>query len=237
MNLLTELPSKELLDLRMEAVLRLLSADELEAIMKACDCHWIHNGDPQAPHAELTSGKCSNGFINLRLVLCRLNLCQIMANQLIRLLTARYSGRIDWVMGSATASTNLAYEVARQLGAQTWPMQKGPEKTQLLESMVIPDDAVILHVEELMTTAGTARAVREGIRKVSPNVKFVPFLPVIAHRPEPGDCTGVDNSKVIYLAHYDIWTADPKDCTLCKQGSKPLRPAKNWQELTAGKAV
>ena len=231
------LDTKNLLGLEPSMVSgRALDREELEAIMKACDCFWMHNGDPAAPHAELTSGKCSNGFINLRLVLCRPNLCAIMADQIRLSLSTQYSGPVDWVLGSATASTNLAYEVARQLGARNWPLQKGEKKTQVLESMTIEDGATILHVEELMTTAGTSRAVRDGVRKANPKGKFVPFLPVIAHRPEPGEGTGVDNSKVIHLIHYDIWVADPPACPLCKQGSKPLRPAKNWAELT-GKAV
>lgn len=246
MKFLTGLSRSELLALRPEAVAgRRLSVPELEAIMKACDCHWIHNGNPAAPHVELTSGKCSNGFVNMRLVLCRPNLCEIMAEQLRLLVSARYSGNVDWVIGSATASTNLAYEVARKFGAMVWPLQKGEEevrkgdkvekkKIQVVESMTIPDGATILHPEELVTTSGTCRAVRDAIYKANPSVKFVPFLPVIVHRPEAeGECMGVDNSKIVYLVHYDIWVSDPATCPLCAQGSVCLRPAKNWAELTA----
>lgn len=28
------------------------------------DAVWMHNGDLRKPHAELTSGKCSNGFFD-----------------------------------------------------------------------------------------------------------------------------------------------------------------------------
>ena len=70
----------------------------------------------------------------------------------------------------------------------------------------------------------------------NPNpVNFVPFLPVLIHRPAPGEGDMVDDSQVIYAAHYDIWAADPADCPLCKQGSERLRPkGANWDRLVRG---
>jgi len=38
------------------------------------DAYWSHDGDPKKPHAELTSGMCSNGFFDCWRVLCHPNL-------------------------------------------------------------------------------------------------------------------------------------------------------------------
>lgn len=33
------------------------------------DAYWAHSGNPEAPHAELTSGKHSSGFFNSRRII------------------------------------------------------------------------------------------------------------------------------------------------------------------------
>ena len=220
---------------------RELDYEELEAIFKACGAFWFHSGDPQDPHAELTSGKCSNGFVSCPEVLSLCNLSQIMAEQLVLRLRHRYSGPVDWVVGSDSAALGLAKDVANVLShepgslVRNYPMQKGPDKTQIWEKQIILPDQKVLHVEELMTTAGTAEAVRAGIKAGNPHpVEFVPFLPVLVHRPDKGEGLEVDGSKVIWAMHYDIWAVEPDLCELCRQGSKPLRPraGNNWVLLT-----
>lgn len=217
-------------------LLRPLNQKEIEAIFQACGAFWFHSGNPKAPHAELTSGKCSNGYIDCNKVLTHSNLCQIMAEALVSVLQVHYQGRVDWVVGSDSAALGLSKDVANKLGACWHPLQKGPDKTQVWEKVIMPQGAIVLHVEELMTTAITANAVRQAIKTGNPNpVNFVPFLPVLIHRPAPGEGDVVDGSQVIYAAHYDIWAADPADCPLCKQGSERLRPkGANWDRLVRG---
>lgn len=234
---LTHLAKEDLIRLNPEVVAsRLLDKEELEAAMEAFNCFWLHYYQPHetAPHAELTSGKCSNGFINLRPMLCRMNWCQILAGQLIQLLAEHCAGRVDWVIGSDSAALDLAHEVARQLSACHYPMQKGPDKTQLWENMQVPADSRVLQVEELMTTAGTAKAVRQGFCQGNKaKVEFIPLLPVVVDRRAPGDNGEINCSRVIYLVRYEISVWEPKDCPLCQAGSRRLRPAANWSELTS----
>ncbi len=234
---LLALPPSELIRIKPSLVERPMDQEEIEAIFKACYALWVHPGDrnPRAPHAILTSGKHSNGYINCLQVLCPSNLCQIMASQVVILLRSVYDGPVDWVVGSDSAALGLSKDVANTLDACWHPMQKGPDKAQLWEKMVIPAGAKVLHVEELMTTALTSRAVREGIRQGNPNsVEFVPFLPVLIHRPAPGEGQEVDGSRVIYLLHYDISVYEPDKCPLCQAGSEVLKPkGENWQRLVS----
>ncbi|PIP27871.1 MAG: hypothetical protein COX29_04250 [Candidatus Moranbacteria bacterium CG23_combo_of_CG06-09_8_20_14_all_35_22] len=41
------------------------SEEELLHIFSLCDAYWYHDGDPKKPHAELTGGWCSNGFLTV----------------------------------------------------------------------------------------------------------------------------------------------------------------------------
>lgn len=81
-----------------------------------------------------------------------------------------------------------------------------------------------------MTTAGTALAVREGIRQGNPSpVEFTPFVATLVHR---SNIYEIEESPVIYLTHYDIDTWTPEECPLCKLGSPRVTPKQNWDLLT-----
>lgn len=213
---------------------------EIEIIFKACDAFWRHPGEenPKAPHVILTSGKHSNIYINCPEVLRRSNLCQVMAQYLVDLLRSHYSGPVDWVTGSDSSALGLSKDVANILKAMWHPMQKVKKETgefQVWEKAVIPCGAWVLQVEELLTTAGTTQAVRDGIKKGNPNqVNFVPFIPVLVHRPNKGVSEEIDGSKLIWALHYDTYVVDPEkeECLLCRNGSEALTGGKdNWRRL------
>lgn len=218
-----------------------LTAENFDHIFKACDALWLHSGDPREPHAELTSGKCSNGFVDVLRVLRYTNLCSILAEQLMNKLvnelatleTASTDGQLpyfDWVVGSDHAGATLSFAVAQIMGAQHDFTEKGPDKTQIWKRFVINPDEPILQVEELVTTTGTLQAVRDGLRRGhSHQLKFFPAVLTLVHRSQAHEFEG---SPIIYLRHYDIETWEPADCPLCSQGSKRLRPKQNWAELT-----
>jgi len=207
-----------------------ITQEEFVAIFQMCDAFWMHSGDPKDPHAELTSGLCSNGFIDCLRALSYTGICQGMASQLVDRLYRRYNGHIGWVVGSDHAGAAFSKDVANVLGARHDFTEKGPDKTQLWKRLVIPEGEVVLQIEELMTTSGTTMAVRNGIREGNPNpVTFAPVVAVLVHR---SDVQEIEGSPVVYPFHFDIWTAKPEDCPLCAAGSKRLRPKANWAELT-----
>jgi orotate phosphoribosyltransferase len=214
-------------------------------ILELCEALWLHSGDPKAPHAELTSGKCSDGFVDVLRALRYTNVCDILAYHMTHAIEAK-GGEIDnndeanamsysslgWVIGSDHAGAVFSHDVARWLGAKhDFTEKSGPDgKQQIWKRFAISSGETVLQVEELMTTAQTLMAVREGIRKGNPiPVRFAPVVGVLVHR---SDVYEIEGAPVVYLAHYDISVWNPEECPLCAAGSKRLRPKQNWAELT-----
>lgn len=202
-------------------------------IFGLCDGFWMHNGDPTMPHAELISGKHSNGYINCGKPLSYPRVCELMAYQTARVVRSFYDGPIDWVIGSDHASATLTFALASIMCARHEFTEKGPNDTQVWKRHTIEDGQTILQCEELMTTSKTTLAVRKGIREGNPNpVTFAPVIAVMAHR---SNATAVEDTSVVFAYHFDIEVWGPDDCPLCKGGSEALRPKGNWARLT-GKA-
>ncbi len=217
---------------------------EFDHVLKLAGALWLHDNDPAMPHAELTSGRCSDGFVDVLRVLKYTSLCEVFASELYKLLVRQnlplQERRPDWVVGSDHAGATISFEVARHLKAKhdfTEKLEiKDPEtgevveKKQLWERHTIEPDEVVLQVEELITTLGTLRAVREGIREGNPNpVTFVPVVLTLVHR---SDVYEFEGAPILYLRHYDIKSWEPEECPLCAAGSKRIRPKQNWAELT-----
>ena len=213
---------------------RLLDKDEITHILKLCDALWLHSGDPKHPHAELTSGKCSNGFVDVLRMLKYTQLCSLMANQMVNKFRSGYPDlHIDWVIGSDHAGAAISQAVATILGAQYDFAEKDPSgsKKQIWKRFKIQPEETVLQVEELVTTTGTLEAVRSGILDYHDyKIKFAPAVITLVHRSSAYEFNG---SPILHLVHYDIQTWEPADCPLCAQGSKRLRPKQNWVELTA----
>lgn len=208
----------------------------VRGIFEKCGALWLHSGNPLAPHAELTSGKCSDGFIDTLRVLKYSNLRSIFALQLARKIRRYYDGPIDWVVGSDHAAATFSSRVSEYLYAQDDFTAKVPNdekiKTQAWKRFDIEPEEVVLQVEELVTTTITLAAVRYGIRETMGNeVKFAPIVATLIHRSNEYELEG---NPIIFLAHFDINVWDPKDCPLCAGGSKRVKPKTNWAELTAG---
>ncbi|OQB19290.1 MAG: orotate phosphoribosyltransferase [Parcubacteria group bacterium ADurb.Bin192] len=231
----------ELRDLSAHAFTRhTLTPEDFDHIFRQCDALWLHSGDPKAPHAELTSGKCSNGFVDVLRVLRYTNLCSILAEQLLDQLIGAMHQTVsmadkqipyfEWVVGSDHAGATLSFALAQLVGAQHDFTEKGPDKTQVWKRFDIEQQEPILQVEELVTTTGTLQAVRDGLRRGHAHpLRFFPAVLTLVHRSKVYEFEG---SPIIYLRHYDIETWAPDTCPLCAQGSKRLRPKQNWAELT-----
>ncbi len=222
---------EELLRLQsMDFVGRMISQEEIQHILEVCDAFWMHSGDPTNPHAELTSGLCSNGYVNCAEALSYTNICQIMADQAICRFLREYHGPIDWVIGSSYAAIDFSKDVANILEVRHGYTEKGEDKEQIWKRWAIGENEVVLQAEELMTTSGTTLAVRRGIEKGNPNpVQFAPVVLVLVHR---SDVYEIEGAKIVYLAHFDIQNWEPDECPLCAAGSERLRPKQNWSELT-----
>jgi orotate phosphoribosyltransferase len=218
---------------------RRMTNPEFRHIFKLCDALWLHSGNASHPHAELTTGKCSNGFANVLQAIKHTNLCEIFAAELIKVLRDHTEFNelncSDWVIGSDHAGATLSFEVARQLGIQHDFTEKNPtpenKKRQVWKRFPIQPGEQVLQVEELITTTRTLCEVREGLRRGNKDtVEFTPYSATLVHRSPTYKFEG---SPIFYVAHFDIDVWDPAECPLCKAGSKPIKPKDNWTELIA----
>jgi len=208
-----------------------LKKEEYNYIFKSCDALWLHSGNPTHPHAGLTSGGCSNGFVDTLRVLHYTNLCKLMAHMIVYKFRENYKEKVDWVIGSSYAAITLSFAVAELLNAEHGFTEKGHNKTQVWKRLEIFPGQKVLQVEELITKTTTLEAVRCGIREGNPNpVQFIPFVITLIHRSEIYE---IEGSPILHLIHYDIENWTTNECPLCKKGSKKiLEPKKHWKELT-----
>jgi len=210
-----------------------------EELLSRCDAIWIYSEREGEPHALLTSGKHSDGYINLNALLQFPNLCQILAKQLIQKWINEWPKipykKVDVVASSTFAATPLGQEVARQLGTMFVFTEKDGDQQKWSGRFDLPEGATILQAEELITTLGTTRKVKEAILNANPNVKFLgangkTLVLTVFHRPEKFPIPDTDY-EVVSLIAKEIHNWDPDKCPLCQKGSPALKPKPNWQRF------
>jgi len=213
-----------------------LTQEEIIGIFEAYDAVWLHDGDPKKPHAELTSGKCSNGYFNCPKVLCHPLIAEILARQLIQKLGQNLVHGVGWVIGSPYAAITFSYEIAKLLGAVHGFPEKDPtdpeKKRMIWKRWQIPEGAKVLQIEELITTLGTTMGVRQAIKEGNPEpVNLIFTVGALVHRPSKLPISYAE-LRIVSLIEKEVWAVDPSECPLCKAGSPRLRPKAHWVELT-----
>ncbi len=236
---------KDILEMNREEILALdpgnvphkMTRQQVEHIFAQLEAFWKHDGDFTKPHVKLTSGNHSNGYINCRAVLEHENLRLIMASQILfelrirKIVTLETWSPENWVIGSDTSATKLAGSIAKILGCRHGVLKKGPDKEQIWEGQIIKRGELVLHIEELMTTAFTAKRVRKGIKAGNSHpVEFVEVIPVLMHRSKE---YFVDGEAVLDIFHFNIENWTPNECPYCANNSPVLEnPKENWAKLT-----
>lgn len=217
--------------------------EEFQHILKLCNAFWVYEGEPskEKPHALLTSGQHSNGFINLGAVLKEYEeFRMLLACSLLHLplgVDAAIQQQVTGVVGSDSSATALAGDVATILGVchikmvkaedergkrQEWPEDQRPIK---------PTD-LVLHIEELVTTASSTEAVRRGIREeFDYDVRYFPRIPCVIDRSYP-ELPRVGESEFVAMFRYKIRNFNPNECPYCEIGSEAVAPKANWAYLT-----
>jgi len=219
-----------------------MTEEEILALYEKENAVWFfdYNGGPKAPHAELTSGLCSDGYVNSAPVLAEPEVVRVLAGELVERLRRRNAANAEWVIGSAYAAITFSYELARQLGARHGFVEKDPAnpKKMLWSRLSIPGWANVLQCEELITTLGTTMEVRRAVEEGNPErvVRWLPDVATAIYRPTVLQGGLID---VISLVAREVKTWKPEECPLCAAGSPRLRPRasqENWARLT-GKAA
>ena len=188
--------------------------EEILSWFDLCDAYWMHSGKPSDPHAELTSGMCSNGFFDCLRVLKYVILSEILANQLARKIRIAVGDqKMDWAIASPMAGITFGHDVARALGIPIFMFtEKDPEQKgkMLWKRMVIPEGETVLQIEELTTTSKTLNAVREAVDSGNPNpVNWLPYIGIFVHRPPKLPVNRYGDREVVALIEKEIWAVDP----------------------------
>ena len=230
----------------------ILNQDQVLQFYKMCDAAWVHNGDLSAPHGILSTpdpvsgeDRHTNGYFNSPKVLGYTNICMILAWQLIQKLMIRgvKVHTIDYVVGSSYSAVTLSFAVAYYLNAVHVFAQKDPSDPNG-KKMIFKDDleggSTLLHIEELMTMAGTLYKVHDAVLKKNPDkgLIFLPVVGTLVHRPEKlpvkYSLSGTP-IQTVSLIEQEVWAIKQSKCDLCKAGSEALSPKIHWDKLT-GKA-
>jgi orotate phosphoribosyltransferase len=205
------------------------------------NAYWHYQGDPspKKPHAELSSGLCSNGFFDCQRILCYPNITEILAFQLaceIKLsMNEEKIKRIDYVVAPPYGGITLGHEVAKIMGAKFMFVEKDPNdpkgKKMIWQRLAIPAGATVLQVDELITTTSTIKEVRKAIQAGNPEmVTFTPFVGTLVFR--PADLKAEQEYRIVSLIRQEVQNFEPSECPYCKAGSPRVRPKKNWDKLT-----
>ena len=218
----------------------LVTPTEITHILKTCEAMWAYSGNPADPHAILTAGDHSDGFVDVPKALVYPNLARLFAYQLTKSVVSAHMSahgelpKVDWVIGSDHASAPLVHFLGEFFNAKcdfTSKEQVAGSKRQVWNRHAIGPTETVLQVEEIVTTSFTMNEVRRAIREGNPyEVMFVPFAVTLVDR---SDVIDIEGSPILNLVHYDIRKWKPADCPLCRAGSKAIdSPKQNWAELT-----
>lgn len=205
--------------------------EEFLRIFEICGAYWVHNGDPKMPHALLTSGLHSNGYINLNEVLCYPRLTVLLAKLLYsKLLKETELPKAQWVVGSPMAAITFAYEMSRAAYAKHGVAERDENGKIVCKRFKISPGERVLIAEDLATTYKTTIELMEAIKENCPEAEIISPVALLVNRSGKDEVNGF---KVSSLIKMDIQTWKPDECELCKNGSEVLRPKQNWPKLTS----
>lgn len=184
---------------------------------------WVHDGRPARPHALLTSGLHSDGFVNCSLVTQRARMLQEVVGDL------KLPEAVDWVIGSPMGAITISYAIAVRLGANTGFTEKDGDAMKLARFEIKPGQKVLV-VEDTISTGGSTLKSIEAIRATGvADADILPYIVCLVNR--SGSPT-LDGRELRALLTLDIHNWKPEDCPLCKAGSAAARPKSNWAALT-----
>ncbi len=204
-------------------------ATDWKSIFQEQGAIWIHDGLAQRPHALLTSGLHSDGFVNCSLVTQDPNLLEWIVHSEDGLVPHLSEGA-DWVIGSAYGAVTLSYAVALKIGALTGFTEKDGDAMKLARFEIKPGEKVLV-VEDSISTGGSTLKSIEAIQKTGvPADAILPYIVCLVNRSGASTLGGRELRALLTL---DIHTWKPEECPLCKAGSAAVRPKANWAALTA----
>ncbi|HSR89537.1 MAG TPA: hypothetical protein VLK22_04075 [Candidatus Udaeobacter sp.] len=205
-----------------------------------CGALWIHDGNPNNPHALLTSGNHSGCYFNSRLI--DRSLLYQAACDLFELAVQKTDiHKIKGVVGPKNGATQLAkFMCARKIQLTGQPcFWASPEKVgdgdlrqmvfnKVERQLLSNNRPLVIICEDAITTAGSVKLTVDAVMKEGAEV-----VPLVAALMNWSGQQEADGREIISLVNRDMTVWKPNDCPLCKAGSQALRPKDNWEILTA----
>lgn len=192
---------------------------------------WLHDGEPKRPHALLTSGLHSDGFVNCTYVTQHPGLLKRIVNEDGALAGKLPAGRIDWVIGSPMGAITLAHEIAERLGCRAGFTEKDGD-AMTLKRFELEPGARVLVCEDVVSTGGSTRKTIEAIQATGGGSGKVDILPVVIALVNRSGAADLDGRKIEAVVTPAIHTWKPEACPLCAKGSEAVRPKSHWKALT-----
>jgi orotate phosphoribosyltransferase len=187
---------------------------------------WIHDGRQERPHALLTSGLHSDGFVNCTYITQRPGILQKIVSEGMNHILSDV--RTDWVIGSAFGAITLAHAIAFQMNARAGFTEKDDDAMKLSRFEIGTVENVLV-VEDTISTGGSTLKTIEGIRKSGvDDSRILPYIVCLVNR---SGSEGLGGRKIRALLTLNIHAWKAEECPLCKAGSQPVRPKSHWKEL------
>ncbi|MGD0092781.1 MAG: phosphoribosyltransferase family protein [Planctomycetota bacterium] len=191
---------------------------------------WMHAGQAARPHALLTSGLHSDGFVNCTFVTQHPRLLQRIVTDSGGLAPLLPSQKVDWVIGSAFGAITLAYAVAERLGARAGFTEKDGEEMKLARFELAPGEKVLVVEDTISTGGSTLKTIAALLKAGAAAGDILPCILCLVNRSGSGELSG---RQIRALITTQIHTWPAASCPLCQAGSEAVRPKTHWKELTA----
>jgi orotate phosphoribosyltransferase len=174
---------------------------------------FIESGACLKGHFRLSSGRHSGEYWEKFQVLQRPQRVQTLCAEIAR----RYREEsVAVVLGPTTGGILLAFEVARQMGAQALYAEKEQGERTLRRGFVLPPGTRTLIVDDVLTSGG---AVRECLELAQKHAAEIVGAAVLVDRSGGAVDLGY---RLESLLTVQAETYDPDACPLCAQGI-PIR--------------
>ncbi len=191
---------------------------------------WRMNYEAEGAHAELTSGKHSDGYCNCAKIVEDPELvAKVAAGIIAKLQSVLGDVKPDWVVGPAYGAITFAHEVAKQLGTKfgfTEIEYTDTGKMQVLKRFDIPENAKVLVIEDVVTTGGSALKTVTTLTDIG--VTVLPYVGIILNW---SGQTNIGEYTLVPLIDAKMNVYEPVECPLCAKGAPAVRPKSHWHEL------
>jgi len=165
-------------------------------------------------HFILTSGKHSDKYIQCAKVLQY----PWHAEELAGRLRDKIKDEVSLVIGPAMGGVVLAQEVARCLKVPAIFSEREQGKMAIRRGFEITPGAKVLVVEDVITTGGSVQEVVDLVKREG----GIPVAVAVLVNRSGGKATF--SVPLHELLAIDAQTFDPKECHLCQQGTKAVKP-------------